>query len=57
MMTEKKDWSTKELSEAAKVTRQYVVKLLNMGKIKGHKVGSYWVIRDYDAKQWLENRQ
>ena len=56
-MTDKKDWSSKELSEAADVSRQYVVRLLNAKKIRGHKVGNYWVIRDVDARAWLESRK
>lgn len=50
----KKDWSTEQLAQEAGVSRQYVVKLLNLGRIKGHKVGRAWIIRDLDARIWLE---
>ncbi len=54
----KKDWSSNQLADAAGVSRQYVVRLLNEGKeLKGHKVGNYWIVRDHDAKAWLENRR
>jgi hypothetical protein len=33
------------------------VQVKNSGKIKGHKVGRSWVVRDFDAKQWLESRK
>lgn len=55
---QKKDWSSKELADAAKVSRQYVVRLLNEDKeLHGHKVGNYWIVRDHDARAWLESRK
>jgi len=57
-MTEtKQDWSTAELAEASGVCRQYVVRLLNLGTIVGHKVGRSWVVRDREAKRWLAQRK
>jgi excisionase family DNA binding protein len=50
-------WSSTELAEAAGVSRQYVVRLLNERDIIGHKAGNTWVITDSEARRWLQSRK
>ena len=50
-------WSSTELAEAAGVSRQYVVRLLNEGDIIGYKAGNTWVITYHEARRWLQSRK
>ena len=60
MRDNKKFWSSTELADAAGLSRQYVVELLNKGQkqggIEGYKAGAHWVILDSEARRWLAER-
>lgn len=57
MIDTTKDYSTAEAAQVAGVSRQYIVKVLDLGRLKGHKVGRSWVIRGRDLQAWLETRK
>ncbi len=52
-------WTVKELAAEAErrgrsVSWQYLRKLLRLGKLRGTMKGKTWLIRDEDARKWLE---
>ncbi len=56
--TNKTEWTTKELADAAGVTDARIRQILIEGKeLQGRKIGPMWVIPDREAKRWLRDRQ
>jgi excisionase family DNA binding protein len=52
-----RDWTTKQLAEAANTSTAYLRQLLIAGELKGRKIGRDWLISDYEAQKWLSSRQ
>jgi excisionase family DNA binding protein len=53
----RREWTTKQLAEAAGVSTAYLRQLLLAGTLKGQKVGRDWLIFDRDAQRWLASRK
>jgi len=51
------DWTTKQLAQTAGVSPAYLRQLLLAGTLKGRKIGRDWLIPDYEAQKWLNNRR
>jgi len=49
-------WTAQDLAREAGVNDAYIRRLCLDGKIRGEKLGRQWLIRDADARRWLEIR-
>jgi hypothetical protein len=52
----KREWTTKQLAEAARLTDAYIRQLLLADKLHGRKIGRDWVISNEEAVRFLEDR-
>jgi hypothetical protein len=55
-MNERRNWTTKDLAEAAGVDPSRIRQLLLAGRIEGEKAGPVWVVSNQEAKRWLKER-
>ena len=58
MNTEKRrDWTVRELAEAAKLNPSRLRQLLIAGSLRGYKRTGAWFIPDAEARRWLASRE
>lgn len=50
-------WSTKDLAEASGLDPSTIRHLILDGKIEAKKFGNAWMIWDFEARRWLEDRK
>ncbi len=55
-MDNRRNWTTKDLANAAGVDPSRIRQLLIEGRIRGEKAGPVWVVANREAKRWLKER-
>lgn len=50
-------YTVKELEEIFQVTRQAISAWIKSGKLKAHKLGLYWRVKESDLNKFLEENK